>query len=143
MNISRRPARVFAMQVLYVMEINGGTPGEALAPVLASQEVSKEMQAFGMKLVDLVLENRKEYEITLQTLSTGWDLDRMAVLDRIIIWLGFAELTHVADVPARVVLQEAVQIASKYSTEQSTIFVNGILDRFARDQKMLGDINND
>lgn len=137
--ISRRQARVFAMQVLYGMEITGCTPGEAIPAVLASETIPKEMQAYGMKLVDLVLEHRAEFAETLGKMSEGWDMDRMANLDRILIFLGFAELSKCADVPVRVVLQEAVQIANKYSTEQSGLFVNGLLDRFARDHQMLGE----
>jgi len=143
MQVSRRAARVFAMQVLYGIEITGCTPGEAIPAVLASETFTPTMQAYGMNLVDLVLEHREAFSATLQSLSEGWDLDRMAQLDRILIMIGFAELTHVTDVPVKVVLQEAVQIANKYSTEQSGIFVNGILDRFARDSKMLGDSYND
>jgi len=143
MVVSRRAARVFAMQVLYGIEITGCTPGEAIPAVLASEEFSAVMQEYGMKLVDLVLEHQASFKATLQSLSEGWDLDRMAILDRILIQLAFAELTHIPDVPVRVVIQEAVQIANKYSTEQSGVFVNGILDRFARDSKMLGDSLND
>jgi len=143
MVVTHRQARVFAMQVLYGLEINGGTPGEAVSAVLASDEFQKPQQAYGMNLVDRVLENRAEYEATLAALSVGWDIDRMAMLDRILIMQCFAELSYVTDVPVRVVLQEAVQIANKYSTEQSGLFVNGILDRFARDRKMLGEENND
>lgn len=137
--VSRRQARVFAMQVLYGMEITGCTPGEAIPAVLASEAIPKDQQAYGMKLVDSVLESKSEFEATLAKMSEGWDLERMAVLDRVLIFLGFAELTRSADVPVRVVLQEAVQIANKYSTEQSGLFVNGLLDRYARDHQMLGE----
>ena len=137
--VSRRQARVFAMQVLYGMEITGCTPGEAIPAVLASEAIPKDQQAYGMNLVDSVLECKSEFEATLAKMSQGWDLERMAVLDRVLIFLGFAELTRCADVPVRVVLQEAVQIANKYSTEQSGLFVNGLLDRYARDHQMLGE----
>jgi N utilization substance protein B len=143
MVVTHRQGRVFAMQVLYGLEINGGTPGDAVTAVLASDEFPKIQQAYGMNLVDRVLEHRGEYDATLAALSVGWDMDRMAILDRILIIQCFAELSFVVDVPVRVVLQEAVQIANKYSTEQSGLFVNGILDRFARDRKMLGEKNND
>lgn len=139
MSVSRRQARVFAMQVLYGMEITGCTPGEAIPAVLASEDFPKPMQAYGMNLVDLVLEHQSQFDSILSQMSQGWDLERMAVLDRILIRLAFAELSHISDVPVKVVIQEAVQIANKYSTEQSAIFVNGIIDRYARDHKMLGD----
>ena len=139
MSVSRRAARVFAMQVLYGIEITSCTPGEALPAVLASAEIEPDMQRLGMNLVDLVLEHRAEFDATLLQMSDAWDPARMALLDRILIYLGFAELSYVADVPCRVVLQEAVQIANKYSTELSGGFVNGILDRSARDRKMLGE----
>lgn len=142
MQVSRRQGRVFAMQVLYGIEITGCTPGEAIPAVLASEDFQKPMQAYGMKLVDLVLEHKSEYLELLKGMSEAWDLERMALLDRILIMIGLAELGHVVDVPAKVVLQETVQIANKYSTEQSGKFVNGILDQYARDHKMLGEAND-
>jgi N utilization substance protein B len=142
MVVSRRQARVFAMQVLYGIEITGCTPGEAIPAVLASDDFQKPMQAYGMKLVDLVLEHRGEFETLLRTMSLEWDVERMALLDKILILLGFVELSFVVDVPAKVVFQEMVQIANKYSTEQSGKFVNGILNQFARDRKMLGEEND-
>jgi len=139
MAISHRAARVFAMQVLYGMQISAVTPGEALNAVLDSQPMPADQKAYGMKLVDLVLEHRDEYERVLTNLAATWDPERMAVVDKLVIYLGFAELGHCAE-PVRVVLQECVQIAIKYSTEQSGTFVNGILHRYATDMNMLGDV---
>ncbi|HSQ40719.1 MAG TPA: transcription antitermination factor NusB [Fibrobacteraceae bacterium] len=137
--VSRRPARIFAMQTLYVMEINACTPGDAIPAVLDSEDFAPDMQEYGMKLVDLVLAHRQEFDKTLREMSTQWDLERIALLDRILIHIGFAELSHCGDVPVKVALQEAVQIANKYSTEQSGRFINGILDRFARNRNLLGE----
>ena len=135
--ISRRPARVFAMQLLYSMEITGGTPGQCLAGVIDSLQPSSDMQDYGMRLVDLVLGQREELDRLLREYSSEWDPERMAVLDRSILQVALVELLHCGDVPAKVAIQEAVQIAHKYSTADSGTFVNGILDRFAKTRNIL------
>lgn len=135
--ISRRTARVFAMQLLYSMEITGGTPGQCLAGVIDSLQPSSDMQDYGMKLVDLVLAHHEELDRLLRELSSDWDPERMAVLDRKVLQVALVELLHCGDVPAKVAILEAVQIAHKYSTADSSGFVNGILDRFAKTRNIL------
>lgn len=135
--VSKRPARVFAMQLLYSMEITGGTPGQCLAGVIDSLQPSPEMQDYGMRLVDQVLAHREELERLLREFSEGWDLERMAVLDRTLMQVALIELLYCGEIPAKVAIQEAVQIANKYSTADSGGFVNGILDRFAKTRNIL------
>ena len=104
-SVNRRSARVFAMQLLYAMEVTAGTAGECLGGVLNnSPELSSEMKAYGISLVDIAQEHREEFE------------------------------KIIADTPAKVVLTEAVQIAAKYSTEDSYSFINGILNHVAEMQ---------
>jgi len=135
--VSKRPARVFAMQLLYSMEITGGTPGQCLPGVIDSLKPSSEMQEYGMRLVDLVLAHREELERLLREFSEGWDPQRMAVLDKQVLQVALVELLYCGDIPAKVAIQEAVQIAHKYSTADSSGFVNGILDRFAKTRNIL------
>ncbi|MBP5247203.1 MAG: transcription antitermination factor NusB [Fibrobacter sp.] len=142
-SINRRSARVFAMELLYSMEITMHSVGDCVEGVLASikeaskKELPAEMKRYGMSLVDLVQEHRAEFEEIIKTTAHDWDLDRMALLDRIILCLALAELQYEPDVPVKVVLEEAVQISNKFSTESSSRFINGILNQYARDKGML------
>jgi len=125
--VSYRPARVFAMQLLYAMEIAGSTAGEALPGVLDAQPLQDEMKKYGMKLVDLVQAHKAELDTEIEACSAHWGIERMAMLDRIVIRIAMVELLYVPDVPMKVVISEAVQIATKFSTDSSGSFVNGML----------------
>ncbi len=136
--VSKRAARVFAMQLLYAAEQTAGTIGECLPGVLASQEVSPTMQAYGISLVDLVQEHRQEFDEIISVTSSSWSIERMALVDLCVLRIALAELLYKGDVPVKVVLSEAVQIVAKYSTADSSSFVNGILNHFAESRGMFG-----
>lgn len=135
--ISFRPARVFAMQLLYAMEITGATAGEALPGVLESQPLHDEQKKYGMKLVDLVQAHMDELNEDIKTAAVHWEVERMAKLDRIIARVAMVELLYVPEIPMKVALSEAVQVASKYSTDNSGSFVNGILTGFMQKHGMV------
>lgn len=137
--VSKRPSRVFAMQLLYAMELTSGTPGECLPGILQSQPIQDEMKKYGMSLVDLVLEHRKELNEVIDGLSHSWKIERMPILDKIIMEVALIELLHKNDVPVKVVIQEAVQIANKFSTDDSARFINGLLDVYAKSHQMFMD----
>lgn len=137
--VSKRPSRVFAMQLLYAMELTSGTPGECLPGILQSQPIQDEMKKYGMSLVDLVLEHRKELNEVIDGLSHSWKIERMPILDKIILEVALIELLHKNDVPVKVVIQEAVQIANKFSTDDSARFINGLLDVYAKSHQMFID----
>lgn len=128
--VSYRPARVFAMQLLYAMEITGQTVAQALPGVLEAQTLRDEQKKYGMKLVDLVQEHRETLEAALQKNSVHWELDRMARIDRIVLYIAMIELSFISEIPMKVAISEAVQISSKFSTDSSGSFVNGILAGF-------------
>ncbi|MBO4713538.1 MAG: transcription antitermination factor NusB [Fibrobacter sp.] len=130
MNVSYRPAREFAMQLLYAMEITSATAGEALPGVLESRPIHDDQKKYGMKLVDLVQAHREELDEDIKNAAVHWEINRMAKLDRIIARIAMVELLYVPDIPMKVALSEAVQIAAKYSTDSSSSFVNGILNGF-------------
>ncbi|MBR2090334.1 MAG: transcription antitermination factor NusB [Fibrobacter sp.] len=135
--VSFRPARVFAMQLLYAMEISGGTVADALPGVLEAQPLKDDMKKYGMKLVDLVLAHKAELDAEIEACSAHWGIERMATLDRIIIRIAMVELLYVTDVPFKVVVSEAIQIAAKFSTDSSNSFVNGLLAGFMQKRGMV------
>jgi N utilization substance protein B len=129
--ISHRPARVFALQLLYAMEITGEAPGYCLRGVLEGNPIGDNMQRFGMKLVDGVLERKEEFRNMFLKLIPDWSPERLSTIDKIILQAAMTEML-IADTPVKVILSEAVQIANKYSDEDSPSFVNGVLQGFAK-----------
>lgn len=118
------------MQLLYAMEITSATAGEALPGVLESRPIQDDQKKYGMKLVDLVQAHREELDEDIKNAAVHWEINRMAKLDRIIARIAMVELLYVPEIPMKVALSEAVQIAAKYSTDSSSSFVNGILNGF-------------
>ena len=134
--ISRRPARVFALQVLYAIEITGLSPGYCLPGIIESNSISESMQRFGMKLLDGVLEKKEEFRNVFLELIPDWSPERLSTTDKIILQIAMAEML-LADTPIKVILSEAVQIANKFSDKESPAFVNGVLQGFAKARGML------
>jgi len=128
--VSFRPARVFAMQLLYAMEITGQTVAQAMPGVLEAQEIQDSQKKYGMKLVDLIQEHRADLDESIKAAAAHWELDRMASIDRILLRIAMVELTYIPEVPMKVAISEAVQIAAKFSTDSSSSFVNGLLTGF-------------
>lgn len=142
-SVNRRAARVFALKLLYAAEITKQPIGSCMEGVLESvreasgRELSAEMKRYGQSLVDLILEHRTELDSEISERLKDWDFDRLAILDKIILYIAMTELLHEAEIPVKVAIEEAVQIANKYSTENSGRFVNGILHQFIKDKGML------
>ncbi|MDR3001339.1 MAG: transcription antitermination factor NusB [Fibromonadaceae bacterium] len=134
--VSRRPARVFALQLLYAMEITSEAPGYCLPGVLEGNPVDDSMQKFGMKLVDGILERREEFRNIFLEIIPDWSPERLSTVDKIILQIAMTEML-IADTPIKVILSEAVQIANKFSDEDSPPFVNGVLQNFAKLNGML------
>jgi transcription antitermination protein NusB len=121
----RRDARERALGLLYEAETKGCTGSELLAglPVEADE--------FAAGLVRAVDEHREQIDGLLSEHSKGWTLSRMPALDRAALRMGTAELLTRPDVPTAVVLSEVVELASKFSTDDSGRFVNGLLAKIA------------
>jgi N utilization substance protein B len=136
---NRRKARECALQLLYDLEFNA-VNGEAdnaqiisdywrSFPDLGSE--SKEIHDFAEMLVLGVRERITEIDSMIQSASTNWKLERMALVDRNILRLATFELKHLADIPTKVSLNEAIEIAKRYGSEDSSSFINGILDKIS------------
>ena len=130
--ISRRKGREFAMQLLYAMEVGKEAIGEALAGLSEDPAHASEAKEYGEKLARMVLDHQAELDECIRGASDNWDMDRIAVIDKIILRCAAAELRYFGDVPARVAINEALDIAKKFSTADSGRFVNGVLDSIAK-----------
>lgn len=131
---ARRVARQRALQALYQLDMSPGTAAEALESAWASEEEARrepESVRFASELVEGVLAHREEIDRIIEQHSHNWRLDRMSRIDRNVLRLGVFELKYRPDIPRRVSLNEAVELGKSFGTEESSAFVNGLLDRVA------------
>jgi transcription antitermination factor NusB len=124
----RTLARRLAVEVLYQVDLRGP---EVLEEALDSPTVKSgsETQAFARELVGGVLEQLTDIDKQIRAVAENWDMARMATVDRNILRLGTYELVYRKDIPGKVTINEAVDLAKRYGTAESGTFVNGILDR--------------
>jgi transcription antitermination protein NusB len=138
---ARRTGRERALQALYQLEMTPGTPAEALASAWGSEGADSaaaeqgkpdpEAQRFAQELVTGVVQHRAEIDRLIEEHSHNWRLDRMSRIDRNVLRLGIFELKYRPDIPKKVSLNEAVELGKNFGTEESSAFVNGLLDRIA------------
>ena len=124
---SRRHGREIALQALYGAEVGKRPADEILSELLARD--SSEGRAFVRDLVFGTLENSAESDALIAPLLEGWTLDRLPTIDRIILRMSAFELSHRKETDPAVVINEAVELAKKFSTEDSGRYVNGVLGR--------------
>ena len=130
----RRLARELAVQFLYQFDVSGGTLEEALPLFWQTQsEVNDSGRQFAEELVCGVIDNREVIDEKIARYTEHWDLPRIAAVDRNILRLAMYEMLYRDDIPPVVSINEAVDIAKKFSTRESGAFVNGILDRLKAD----------
>ena len=124
---SRREARERAMGLLYECEAKSQSPTDVLDALPVPAE------PFAVELVTGVGDHLAEIDDTIRRYARGWTLERMPAVDRALLRIGVFELEHRPDVPTGVVISEAVELAKRFSTEDSGRFVNGLLSAVAAD----------
>ncbi|MBL9079149.1 MAG: transcription antitermination factor NusB [Planctomycetes bacterium] len=134
----RTRAREVALQVLFQFDLRGADYARELGRTtreLCAEECDGEADVveFAVRLVDGTLAHRDEIDQRLQAVTRNWDLRRMANVDRNVLRMAMHELMHCSDVPPKVAINEAIELAKKFSTANSGGFVNGILDRIRID----------
>ncbi|OGI16634.1 MAG: transcription antitermination factor NusB [Candidatus Melainabacteria bacterium RIFOXYA12_FULL_32_12] len=102
---------------------------------LANQEEVKE---YIIRLVKIYVENKKEVDDQISKCAKGWNIERLVRIDRDILRIAIVELLYFADIPLSVSIDEAVELAKKYSTEESSSFINGILRQVVEENKLYG-----
>ncbi len=124
----RSRAREVAMQVLYQDDLNPQHDPADDRQFVENRLVAPELVEFARSLISGVRRNRQELDQLLSQTADHWSLDRMAATDRNVLRLGAYEILY-ADTPGRVAINEAVELAKRFGSQQSAQFVNGILDR--------------
>lgn len=126
----RSRGREVALQVLYQVEQNAGIPAQEIRRFINRRLLGDaKLVEFTESLVAGVRENQARIDEQIQGVAENWRLDRMAAIDRNILRLGVYEVLFREEIPPKVAINEALELAKRYSTAQSSRFVNGILDR--------------
>ena len=129
---SRRAAREIALNILYQIDVAKIPPDEALQTALENTGMDKVAQEFTTALVKGVLEHMKVIDEKLKSLSIGWDPQRQPSVDRNILRMAMFEIIFLDHIPPSVSINEAVELAKKFSTEDSGKFINGVLGTLVR-----------
>lgn len=130
---SRRKGREAALQILFQMDVSGHSCEQAIRNYWATLAAGREGEEFANGLVRGWWDAREETDTIIREVSRHWRIERMTRVDRNILRLATYELKNLEDVPARVTLNEAVELAKRFGSEGSAGFVNGVLDRIASD----------
>ena len=128
----RRQGRELALQILFQVEITCDPPADVLQRFWESRSVPEEMRKFAQGLVLGTAENRERIDGEIAAVAEHWRLERMAVVDRNVLRMAIFELIGEPETPPAVVIDEAIEIARKYGSEDSAPFINGILDSIRR-----------
>ena len=125
---SRHQARERALQILFQYDIHG-KPGLWLDVFWKENEAPEDVKAFAERLVAGVLEHKRELDALIEKYATNWKISRMPIVDRNILRAGVFELVWMDDVPAKVTVNEAIELAKSFGDDDASKFVNGVLDQ--------------
>ncbi|MCD6116325.1 transcription antitermination factor NusB [bacterium] len=128
----RRLARKLALQALYGLDISGNNLDDALEWVKRESTGEGQIMEFGLDLVKKTYSEKENLDHDISSVVKNWDLNRVALIDRIVLRLALCEFLFFETIPPKVTINEAIDLAKEYSTEQSGRFVNGILDALYR-----------
>ncbi|MDZ7373077.1 MAG: transcription antitermination factor NusB [candidate division KSB1 bacterium] len=138
---SRRAARELALQVLYALEFQSQEDPLRMYHDVVYEFAREDADSpFARELVLKTFQHRQELDRLIETRSANWDLERMAIIDRIVLRMALCEFLYFPDIPPKVSIDEAIEIAKRFSTEKSGKFVNGILDSLLADLRTSGRI---
>lgn len=135
MKSDRRKSRELALQTIYAynMQIEGEelekvSINEIKKNLIFGLNVKKSVAEYAEKIVDITLANKKKINKQIIKTSDNWDIDRISHVDKALLYIAIAEMLNCPDVPVKVVINEALELARSYSSDESIPFINGILD---------------
>jgi len=123
----RRLIRIKVVQILYAYELSKDPIEKVKNDQLSDIEESERVK-FASDLIDKVLENTKKIDNLIESSIDNWEIERIALLDKLSLRMGVAELMFFPDIPTKVSINEAIDVAKLFGTNNSGKFVNGVLD---------------
>jgi N utilization substance protein B len=128
---TRRKSREIAIQILYQLEINEADIEDAVDTYWDAYQPSRDLKEFSSHILHGVFMHHGEIDTIISKTSNHWSLRRMPAVDRSILRAAIFEILYCPDIPLKVTIDEAIELAKKFGTEKSSAFVNGILDKVA------------
>lgn len=125
----RSRAREIVLRILYCVDVRGKKSEVDTDLILHQETTDPDVIRFARDLLNGCISKREELDTTIATVAENWQVYRMAVIDRNVLRLGTYELLFLKDIPPKVTINEAIDLAKRYSTAESGSFVNGILDK--------------
>lgn len=132
----RRIARELSLQGLYAIEVSGNPLQSILDDLAKENEADEETFAFASQLIRETLNHAEALDKEMIPVVKNWEISRIALIDRLILRLALCEIIYFPEIPPKVTLNEAIDLAKKFSTEESGRFVNGILDALYKRLKL-------
>jgi len=131
---SRRKGREAALRILYFMDVSNVSGTQAIRSYwgyLSHDDAAADDVEFANQLVRAYADDKDDIDEIIRSSSHHWRIERMPVVDRNVLRVAVVELREMTDIPKRVTLNEAVELAKRFGSEGSGSFVNGVLDRIA------------
>ena len=130
----KRKARIITLQIIYAHELNGSNIDDTCEFMLDKRNPPiMNVIKYGKQLSNLIFQHAIEVDELIKNRSKNWDFDRITLIDKLILRMALVEMIYVDEVPPKVSIAEGVEIAKQFSTEDSSSFINGILDAVYND----------
>jgi len=125
----KRQSRIITLQIIYAHEFEGSDLNDTCEFMLDEGNPPIEnVIKYGKQLSNLIFQHAVEVDEIIKNRSKNWDFDRITLIDKLILRMALVEMMHMDEVPPKVSITEGVEIAKQFSTEDSSSFINGILD---------------
>ncbi len=132
--MSRNRARVVSLQALFQLDVDAARIPGLIVDRAEEEELTERDVEYVNTLVNNVVSRQGEIDDIIRKYSIDWDISRLGRVDKAILRIAICEISIVGDIPESVSINEAVRLAKKYGSENSSRFINGILGKFARDR---------
>lgn len=141
--INRRQVRETVLKAIYALQVGKDTPRHVADTIIKKADFTKEkdLRRFAEKLFFQTVEHEEELDEIISKHIVNWDIHRLALIDRMVLKMALCEFIYFEEIPTKVSINEAIEIAKRYSTAKSGRFINGILDAALTDLKDAGRIN--
>jgi N utilization substance protein B len=136
----RRIVREKVLQILYAYEMNKDSH-QSLSIEILNEITDAADKNFAQELIRQVLANVEDLDKRISHRVDNWEMNRIALIDKILLRIGICEILHFPDIPPKVSINESIEIAKDFSTAGSAKFINGILDAVLADEKKEGKLN--
>jgi len=131
---SRRKARELALQFLYKLDVaREDCTEDALGVFLEAFAGREEDRDYALILIENTFRHKDEVDVVIKSHLDNWTLERLSAIDRNILRFATCELLYFLDIPVNVTINEAIEVAKKFSLEESATFINGVLDKIAKE----------